>query len=181
MRDDDRNATHRSGTATLEAEPEVDPQRDPQAVEPATHPLGTGVGAAGGAATGAAIGAAVGGPAGAMVGAAVGGIAGGFAGKGIAEAVNPTVEDAFWRENHAQRPYASGRTYDELRPAYKYGWETRVQHPGRPFQHAEVDLERGWERVRGETKLRWREARDAVRDAWDRIDARAGGRPDPTR
>jgi len=83
---------------------------------PGSHPVGTGVGAAGGGAAGAAIGAAVTGPAapvGAVVGAVVGSVAGGLAGKGAAEAVNPTAEDAYWRDNYKNQPYVEqGRTYD---------------------------------------------------------------------
>lgn len=47
--------------------------------------------------TGAAVGAA-GGPIGIAVGAAIGAIAGGLAGKGVAEMVDPTVEDAYWEK-----------------------------------------------------------------------------------
>ena len=31
-------------------------------------------------------------------------------------------EDAWWKANYASRPYAKGRSYDELRPAYFYGY-----------------------------------------------------------
>ena len=64
------------------------------------HPVGESVGAAGGAVTGMTVGAAVGGPAGAVVGAAVGAVAGGVAGHGVAAAIDPAVEDAYWRENY---------------------------------------------------------------------------------
>src|SRR3954465_6822647 len=87
---------------------------DPITGAPGSHPIGTGIGAAGGGAAGAAIGAAIGAtatgpaaPVGAVVGAVVGAIAGGLAGKGAAEAVNPTAEDAYWRDNYKNRPYAS--------------------------------------------------------------------------
>src|SRR3954470_1818994 len=112
---------------------------------PGSHPVGTGIGAAGGGAAGAAIGAAVTGPAapvGAVVGAVIGAVAGGLAGKGAAEAVNPTAEDAYWRENHANRPYHDPNySYDEdYRPAYEYGWTARSQHHGRKFDEVENDL-----------------------------------------
>ena len=87
------------------------------------HPVGSGTGAAAGAATGAAVGTAVGGPGvGTLVGAAVGAVAGGLVGHGVAEAINPTEEDAYWRENYSKRPYAQGgRSYEHYQPAYKYG------------------------------------------------------------
>ncbi|HEV7514894.1 MAG TPA: glycine zipper family protein [Thermoanaerobaculia bacterium] len=145
---------------------------DPLTGEVGSHPIGTGVGAAGGAATGAAVGGAVGGPVGALLGAAIGGIAGGFAGKGVAEAVNPTEEDAYWRSNYANRPYAQGRSYDQLRPAYEYGWNSRVAHHGRNWNEAESDLQSGWDKAK--TNLGWHEAKGAVQDAWNRVDTRAG-------
>src|SRR5438270_13023208 len=100
--------------------------RDPITGEPGAHPVGTGIGAvAGGAAAGAA-GGAMAGPVGAAVGAVVGGVAGGLAGKGVAESIDPSAEDAYWRENYASRPYHDQTTsYDEYRPAYRYGWEAR--------------------------------------------------------
>src|SRR4051812_43133026 len=166
-----------TGTTAGTASPVHDANRDPLTGEPGSHPVGTGVGAAGGAATGAAIGGAVGGPAGALIGAAVGGIAGGFAGRGIAEAVNPTEEDAYWRSNYAPRPYAQGRSYDELRPAYEYGWNSRVEHHGRKWNEAENDIKSGWEKTKDKSRLGWHEAKGAVEDAWNRVDSRIGETP----
>ena len=163
MRNDDKL---KSTTGTVEHD--VNP--DPLTGEPGSHPVGTGVGAATGAATGAAIGGAVGGPPGALLGAAIGGVAGGFAGKGMAEAVNPTEEDAFWRANYHNRPYAAGRTYDDLSPAYRYGWESRSRYGNKPFDEVESDLARGWDRVKGESKLGWDQAKLAVKDAWHRVE-----------
>ncbi|HZF11172.1 MAG TPA: hypothetical protein VFE33_20460 [Thermoanaerobaculia bacterium] len=165
------------GTVPIPSVSDVD--REPGEI--GSHPVGTGVGAAGGAATGAAIGGAVGGPAGALVGAAIGGIAGGFAGKGIAEAVNPTEEDAYWRANYGSRPYAQGKSYDELRPAYEYGWNSRVEHHGRHWNEAETDIQRGWETAKDKSRLGWHEAKGAVQDAWNRVDSRIGETPDEAR
>src|SRR3954451_905600 len=99
----------------------TDSNRDPISGEPGAHPVGTGLGtAAGGAAAGAA-GGAVGGPVGAVVGAVAGGIVGGLAGKSIAESVDPTAEDAYWRDNYANRPYYdASHTYDDYAPAYRH-------------------------------------------------------------
>jgi phage tail tape-measure protein len=72
-----------------------DANRDPITGTPGAHPVGVGLGAAaGGMATGAAVGT-VAGPVGTAVGAAVGAIAGGLAGKGIAEKIDPTVEETY--------------------------------------------------------------------------------------
>ena len=152
------------------------PDRNPDPITgaPGSHPIGTGVGAAGGGAAGAAIGAAVTGPAapvGAVVGAVVGAIAGGLAGKGAAEAVNPTAEDAYWRSNHANRPYyEKDYTYDQdYRPAYEYGWTAASQHKGKSFNEAESDLASGWEKTKAKSRLGWDKAKFATRDAFDRL------------
>ncbi len=156
-----------------------DVNRDPITGEPGAHPVGTGLGAVGGGATGAAIGAVVGGPVGAVVGAVIGGAAGGLAGKGAAELVNPTVEEAYWRDNYPNRPYAtSGVGYDEYAPAYKYGWEARGKHAGQKFEDVENDLERGWETAKDKSKLGWNEAKAATRDAWHRIETALPGDAD---
>lgn len=170
---DDRYTTQGNTTSVLiEEEAKADANRDPVTGEPGSHPVGTGVGALGGAATGAAVGGAVGGPVGAMIGAAVGGVAGGLAGKGVAEAVNPTEEDAYWRETYRSRPYAANRSYDDLSPAYRYGWETWGKDGKRGWDASESDLKSGWDQARGTSGLAWDDARHATRDAWSRLSDR---------
>jgi hypothetical protein len=150
--------------------------RDPITGEPGAHPAGVGVGAAGGAVTGMAVGGAVGGAVGAAIGAVVGGMAGGLAGKGIAEVINPTIEEEYWRANHARRPYAAGRAYEELAPAYRYGWESRAARPASHWSEVAPDLERGWRQARGASTLGWNEVHVAVEEAWVRVDERLAGR-----
>ena len=167
------DAAHAAPTARRDG----DANRDPITGEPGAHLAGVGVGAAGGAVTGMAVGGAVGGPVGAAIGTVVGGMAGGLAGKGIAEAINPTVEEEHWRANHARRPYAAGRAYEELAPAYRYGWESRAARPASHWSEAEPDLERGWRQARGASTLGWNEVHVAVEEAWVRVDERLAGRP----
>jgi hypothetical protein len=148
-----------------------DLNRDPLTGEPGSHPVGTGVGAAGGAATGAAVGGAVGGPVGAVVGGAIGAVTGAAAGHGAAEAINPTVEDAYWRENYLNRDYVDrALPYSAYAPAYRYGWESRSRYGNKPFDEVESDLARGWDRVKGDSKLAWDQAKLATRDAWHRVE-----------
>jgi hypothetical protein len=151
-----------------------DSNPDPITGEPGAHPVGVAGGATGGALAGAAIGA-VGGPIGAAVGGAIGAVAGGLAGKGAAEAVNPTEEDAYWKENFKTRPYyQDGRAYDDYAPAYRYGWEAaaRPEHTGRRFDDVERDLSAGWASARGKVRTEWNEAKDATRDAFERAQNR---------
>jgi phage tail tape-measure protein len=138
--------------------------------ETGTHPVATGVGAAGGAVAGAMVGTAVGGPVGAVVGGAVGAATGALAGRGAAEAVNPTMEDGYWRENFVKRDYVDrNRPYTDYQSAYRYGWESRARMGDRTFKDVESDLEKGWEKAKGESKLAWTEAKHAARDAWHHI------------
>lgn len=143
---------------------------DPITGAPGSHPVGTGLGAAaGGAAAGAAAGT-VAGPAGTLAGAAIGAIVGGLAGKGVAEAVNPTAEQAYWRENHSRQPYAKGRPYDDYAPAYQTGYEgySKYGENGGSFEEREAELRKDYEARR--PKVGWDDARPASRAAWDRLD-----------
>jgi len=148
----------------------TDANRDPITGAPGSHPVGTGVGAAvGGVAAGAAAGS-VAGPVGTVVGAAVGAVVGGLAGKGVAESIDPTREDAYWRDNYTSRPYVdSGASYDDYGPAYGYGVNAYSRYPGRSFDDVESDLSRDWDSSRGTSSLTWDRAKHATRDAWHRV------------
>jgi hypothetical protein len=148
----------------------TDANRDPISGTPGAHPVGTGVGAAiGGAAAGAATGT-VAGPVGTVIGAAVGAVLGGLAGKSVAESIDPTVEDAYWRDNYSRRPYVeSGTTYNDYGPAYGYGVSEFARDPDRSFDEVEPELRRNWESRRGESALDWDRAKPAARDAWQRL------------
>lgn len=161
-----------------------DTNPDPITGAPGSHPVGTGIGAAGGGVAGAAAGAAIGsvvpgiGTAiGGVVGAVVGATGGGLAGKGVAEHIDPTREDAYWRENYKTRPYATNSTYDEFAPAYRYGWESRAKYPDRTFDSVESDLEGGWDRAKANSRLEWEKAKNASRDAWDRVSDSSSNAP----
>ena len=142
---------------------------DPITQAPGAHPVGTGVGAAvGGAAAGAAAGA-LGGPVGAVVGGVVGAVAGGLGGKAVAESVNPTAEEAYWRENYNREPYyEGGRTFDDYGPAYRLGLEGRTGYEGN-FDDVQDRLASEWDSKRERSTLNWPQASLASRAAWDRV------------
>lgn len=167
--------------------PPKDANPDPITGAPGSHPVGTGVGAAAGGVTGmaagAAIGAAVSGPAapiGAVIGAAAGAVAGGLAGKGVAEKIDPTIEDEYWRQHHPDRPYAQPEyTYEmDYRPAYEYGWSSRQRFGEGHFGEVEADLARGWDEAKGASRLTWEQARFAAREAWQRVESAIPGDAD---
>jgi hypothetical protein len=151
--------------------PPRDTNPDPLTGEPGAHPVGTGLGAAaGGMAAGAAVGT-VAGPVGTAVGAVVGAVVGGLAGKGVAEAIDPTREDDYWRANYRTREYVGpDDDYDDYGPAYRYGAERYAQNRDRPFDEVETELSHDWGAARGTSRLEWDRARHASRDAWTRLD-----------
>jgi hypothetical protein len=150
---------------------------DPITGEPGSHPVGTGIGAAaGGAAAGAATGSFAG-PVGTAVGAAVGAVVGGLAGKGIAEKIDPTREDAYWRENHVRQTWAKNRPYDDFAPAYRVGYQGYAQYgtTGKTFAETEADLRRDYEKQ--QAKLAWADARPATEAAWRKFDRNDPSKP----
>jgi hypothetical protein len=64
---------------------------------------------------------------------------------------------------------ASGATYDDYGPAYRYGVDSYSRYDGREFDEVEGDLGRDWDRARGASSLTWDRARDATRDSWQRV------------
>jgi hypothetical protein len=82
-------------------------------------------------------------------------------------------EDAWWRANYGARPYAAGATYEDFRPAYRYGYESGLHHMGRTWNDVESDLRTGWDRLdleaKGGAESTWEKVKDAVQDAWNRV------------
>jgi uncharacterized protein (TIGR02284 family) len=143
--------------------------RDPITDEPGAHPIGTGVGATGGAVAGAAAGA-IAGPIGAAVGGVVGAVVGGLAGKAAGEAVNPTAEEAYWRDNYSKEPYyEKGRDFDDYGPAYRLGLNGRESSPD-AWESVEPRLASEWDRNRESSSLDWQRASPASQAAWLRAD-----------
>jgi hypothetical protein len=138
--------------------------------EPGAHPVGTGVGATIGAVVAGAAAGSVVGPVGTIIGMAIGATMGGLAGKGVAESIDPTAEDAYWRKEFRGRPYVeTTATYDNYGPAYAYGVAAFRRLEGRHFEAVEHELAQDWNAMRGAADLSWDQARPAVKDAWQRM------------
>jgi hypothetical protein len=85
-------------------------------------------------------------------------------------------EDDYWRANFRSRDYVGPKDdYEMLRPAYRYGWESRVRTGGGRWEDAEADLQRGWNQSKYNAELSWDRAKHAVRDAWHRVERRLPG------
>ena len=93
-----------------------------------------------------------------------------LASAGTAQAVDPTQENIYWSKYYRNSPYIEdGETYDDYGPAYRYAVDTYDRHPGKSFDDVEASLSKGWDAVRGESKLDWERAKHAMRDAWNRL------------
>src|SRR5215207_4403124 len=153
---------HKEQAMAAEEREDRDLNRDPLTDEPGAHPVGTGIGATGGAVAGAAAGS-IGGPIGVAVGGVVGAVVGGLAGKAAGEAVNPTAEEAYWRENYSKEPYyEQGRSFDDYAPAYRLGLTGRSRYED-DWEAAEPRLASEWESARGGSSLDWKQAQPASR------------------
>ncbi|PSR18035.1 hypothetical protein C8255_09520 [filamentous cyanobacterium CCP3] len=132
-----------------------------------------GVGAAGASVMGTAIGGIAGGPVGAVIGAAVGAVAGGLATEGMTTGhIDPALEEKYWRDNYRQRPYARpDYGYDDYGPAYRTGYEGYhlYSSQGLDFSQAEPHLRRDYDRHNRSGRLDWDQAKDAIQDAWQRL------------
>lgn len=169
----DTEATRVRNEAVIREIP--NPHPDPITGAPGAHPVGVGVGAAAGATAGAIAGSVIPGAGtllGAAIGTIVGAFGGGLAGKGVAEAIDPSVEDVYWRDNLSRRPYYNDQyTYDvDYAPAYGYGYVTRPDYTQGNFDEHERKLAEKWDKVKGKSRLTWDQARYAVSDAWNRYD-----------
>lgn len=155
-------------TETTEAPVVHNPNADPITGEPGSHPIATAAGSATVCAAGAALGS-LAGPVGTAIGGVVGAIAGGLGGSAVGESIDPTVEDAHWRDSHPTQSYANGgHPYEKFIPGYRAGYEG-FQHYGatKPtFEEAEAELRD--EYAAGNPELAWEEAREAARAAWER-------------
>ena len=160
---------HTRTHAEAEKQRDKDLNRDPITGEPGSHPAGAGVGAGGGAAAGAAVGA-VGGPVGAVVGAVVGGVAGGLGGKAVAEKIDPTAEEAYWRENHRSQEFATeADDYDrDYAPAYRTGYTGATKYEG-TYEDNEAHLEKDFETNKGDSNLTWADAKMSARAGFNRV------------
>jgi hypothetical protein len=106
------------------------------------------------------------------VGLAAGAIVGGLAGKAIAERVNPTVEDTYWREHYRDEPYYEDQyPYEEYQGAYRTGYEGYGQWgaSGKRYEDVEPELRKNYESNYGKSRMSWEKARLAARAAWDRV------------
>jgi hypothetical protein len=148
----------------------ADANADPLTGEAGAHPVATGIGAAAMGAAGLAVAAAVAGPIGVAVATAGGALIGGYVGKAVGEVVDPTAEEAFWRDEHPNQAFADqGAAFDDYAPAYRVGYEGYYRFGGdtKSFEEAEKELQTHYETT--QPKVPWTRARAASQAAWNRV------------
>jgi hypothetical protein len=82
-----------------------------------------------------------------------------------------TEDDAYWRENYRNRPYATSaeRDYTFYQPGYRYGYEAANRYQNRTWGDVESELSSGWHKYEHRGSSTWEHVKGAVRDAWDRV------------
>jgi hypothetical protein len=82
------------------------------------------------------------------------------------------LDEAFYLSIFRDAPYfSSGRNWRDYAPAYRYGHAARAGRGAQRFEDVEAELARDWDKMRADSRLLWAEARYAVRDAWQHVDA----------
>ncbi len=95
----------------------------------------------------------------------------------VTPTINPTAEEAYWREAYRREPYFRDHLdYEDYGPAYRVGYTAPVRRQGE-FDELEPQLREDFQQVRGRSRLRWEEAREATRAAWKRARASKGEHP----
>ena len=83
-----------------------------------------------------------------------------------------TDDDGYYRTHWSNQYAASGTSYDELAPAYRYGTEMRAstKYRGRNWDDIENDLHSDWDTRYGKDGVStWDKMKAAVRHGWDRV------------
>jgi hypothetical protein len=81
--------------------------------------------------------------------------------------VDPDREDAHWQQAYWAEPYyRDDLGWDDYAPAYCVGYIGCAQYGGK-FDDAEKSLVANWVRIKGDSRLSYEEAMQAIRAAWD--------------
>jgi uncharacterized protein (TIGR02271 family) len=78
-------------------------------------------------------------------------------------------DDSYYRSDWTSNYAASGGTYDDYAPAYRYGTEARSKYAGRDWDEVESDLKSDWDARYGKGGSTWEKFKAAVRHGWDKI------------
>ena len=89
--------------------------------------------------------------------------------------------DSSWRDQYKTRDYFDKNLDFErdYRPAYRYGTYLKHQNANRTWDTtSENEFSRGWDRVKGDSRLTWDRAKLAAKDAWHGVEKAIPGDAD---
>ena len=80
--------------------------------------------------------------------------------------------DKYFASRFENASYRSAdESFDDYRPAYRYGTQTRTRYADRDWDDTlENELKEGWEKTKGTSRLTWERAKNAVKDAFSSHD-----------
>jgi hypothetical protein len=80
------------------------------------------------------------------------------------------AEEAYWREQHRNQPYADeSRSYEDYAAAYRIGVEGATKYSGKDYDEVEQSLATDYQRAEPGSAIPWDSVRPAARAAWDRL------------
>jgi hypothetical protein len=83
--------------------------------------------------------------------------------------IDAAGQDAYWQAAFRREGYVHPHfDYEDYAPAYCVGYTGFAQYGG-SFEDAEKSLAANWVRIKGDSRLRFEDARLAMRAAWDRM------------
>lgn len=86
--------------------------------------------------------------------------------------IDTRAEDSYWAEHYQHGGYVpTGTRYDEVRAAFRFGWESRRRLPDVDWNIALPRLRSEWNADPANYVMSWSEAEKAARDAWNHAGA----------
>lgn len=118
-----------------------------------------------------AVGLLLGSYAGLVIGVVIGVAAGALMGHRMAERTDPRDSVGHFQDIYRSMSYYErGMEWKDYEPAYRLGLESYGSRGGQAFEDVDASLGARWLKVRGESRLDWNHAREAVRHVWRDMD-----------
>ena len=83
--------------------------------------------------------------------------------------VFPENEAAYWKAQHSKQSYAKNSSYDQYEHAYRTGYTSFQNYPGKRFDEVEESVANDYETGKPDSALPWDTVRPAVSSVWDRM------------
>ena len=84
--------------------------------------------------------------------------------------VSARMEDLYWAGSYWKESFfRADYDYEDYAPAFCVGYSGCAQYGGR-FEDSEASLCANFQRIKGDSRLTWEEARAAVRAGWERVE-----------